>query len=429
MSHSAKGPVLVGLVMVAALLLGLGGWGALAPIAGAVVASGRVEVESQRQIIQHLDGGVVEALFVKEGDVVQAGQPLLQFDGASLRSELAMAEAQYTEVLARSGRLEAERDGLASVAFRPELTARGAQDATVAALMQGQRSLFAARAETLQGQREQLGERIAQIESQLLGLDAQVAALARQQVLIGQEVAGKRSLLDRGLAQASAVMALDREAARLEGERGALIAQAAEARGRIVETRLEILSLDAQRREEATTELRDLGVQELQLAEKRAALTERIARLALKAPVGGVVYGLAVPGPQAVVRAAETVGYVVPLDRPLVVAARIAPRDIDTVHPAQEAKLRFTSFSSRTTPELRGHVTLVSADAFEDAQTGQGYFRAEVAIDPDELRRLGDVQVLPGMQVEVMLSTGSRTALSYLLKPVSDYFSRAFRES
>ncbi|MFT3688403.1 HlyD family type I secretion periplasmic adaptor subunit [Paenirhodobacter sp.] len=429
MSHSAKTPLIAGAVMLAVLVGGLGGWGAFASIAGAVVGSGKVEVKSQRQVIQHADGGTVERVLVKEGDTVAEGQVLLRLDGTRLRAERAMADAQYYEILARRGRLEAERDGRDAVTFRPELRDRAGADPAVAELMRGQAGLFIARAETLAGQREQLTERIAQIESQLAGHDAQIAALERQEGLIARELADKRSLLDRGLMQAATVMALEREAARLAGERGGLIAAAAQARGRIVETRLEILNLAAKRREDATAELRDLGVQEMQLAEQRAALAEQIARLDLRAPVAGVVYGLQVAGAHAVLRAADTVGYVVPQDQPLVVAVRISPNDIDNLHPAQVAKLRFTAFSARTTPEVTGHVTLVSADAFEDRQTGQSYFRAEVALDPGELARLGDVTVLPGMPVEVMLMTGARPAVSYLLKPVTDYFARAFRES
>ncbi|HEY0214254.1 MAG TPA: HlyD family type I secretion periplasmic adaptor subunit [Paenirhodobacter sp.] len=428
MKYGAKTPVLAGLAMLAVLVFGLGGWGAFASIMGAVVASGKVEVQNQRQIVQHPDGGVVEQVLVKEGDAVTQGQTLLLLDGDQLRAELAMAEAQYYEILARSGRLEAERDGT-TITFRPELTARAAQDAPVAALMHGQEGLFTARAETLTGQREQLGERVTQIQAQIAGLDGQVVALERQSGLIAREVADKRTLLDRGLVQASTVMALDREAARLEGERGSLIASAAEARGRIVETRLEVLNLDSQRREDATTELRDLGLQEMQLFEKRAVLRDQISRLQVRAPVAGLVHGLQVAGPQAVLRAADTVAYIVPQDRPLIVVARVLPTDIDNVHPGQAAVLRFTAFSSRTTPELTGHVTLVSADSFEDSETGQSYFRAEVTIDADEMRRLGAVQVLPGMPVEVLLTTGARPAMTYLLKPVTDYFARAFRET
>lgn len=429
MNRSARAPILAGMAMLLVLVAGLGGWGAFASIMGAVVTSGKVEVQSRRQIIQHADGGVVEQMLIKEGDVVTEGQPLLRLDGTKLRAELAMADAQYFEVLARSGRLEAERDGRTEISFRPDLLARAQGDAAVAALQEGQQGLFVARAATLAGQREQLAERVAQIESQLSGYAAQIAAFERQSALIAQELGDKRSLFERGLAQASAVMALDREAARLEGERGELVAATAEARGRIVETRLETLNLDAQRREEATSELRDLGVQEMQLAEKRAALVEQIARLEVRAPVGGGVYGLQVSGAHAVLRAADTVGHIVPRDQPLIIAARISPTDIDNVYPGQPAALRFTAFSSRTTPELTGHVTLVSADAFDDQQTGQSYFRAEIALDPGQIERLGEVQVIPGMPVEAMLSTGARPAISYLMKPVTDYFARAFRES
>lgn len=428
MKHSAKTPILGGLAMLAVLVFGFGGWGAFASIMGAVVASGKVEVQDQRRIVQHPDGGVVERVLVREGDQLTAGQPILLLDGDKLRAELTMAEAQYYEILARSGRLEAERDGTA-IAFRPELTERAAVVASVAALMRGQEGLFTARAATLAGQREQLQERIIQVESQITGLDAQIAALERQSALIAQEVSDKRRLLDLGLVPSSTVMALDREGARLDGERGSLIAAQAEARGKIVETRLEILSLDSQRREDATTELRDLGLQELQLAEQRAVLRDQISRLEVRAPVAGLVHGLQVAGPQAVLRAADTVAYIVPQDRPLIVAARVSPNDVDNVHSGQAATLRFTAFSSRTTPELTGRVTLVSADSFEDEESRQSYFRAEVTIDPEEMYKLGAVQVLPGMPVEVMLTTGARPAMTYLLKPVTDYFARAFRET
>ncbi|MFC3061403.1 HlyD family type I secretion periplasmic adaptor subunit [Paenirhodobacter populi] len=428
MTHSAKTPIIAGFMTLAVLVFGFGGWGAFASIMGAVIATGRVEVQDQRRIVQHPDGGVVDRVLVREGDAVTAGQVMLVLDGDRLRAELAMAEAQYYEILARSGRLEAERDGSA-ITFRPELTERAARDAPVAALMRGQEGLFTARAATLAGQRAQLGERITQIESQITGLDAQIAALERQSALIAQEVSDKRRLLDLGLVPSATVMALDREAARLDGERGSLIAAQAEARGRIVETRLEILALDSRRREDATKELRDLGLQELQLTEQRTVLREQISRLEVRAPVAGLVHGLQVAGPRAVLRAADTVAYVVPQDRPLIVAARVSPGDVDNVHPGQAATLRFTAFSSRTTPELTGRVTLVSADSFEDAETRQSYFRAEVTIDPEEMRKLGAAQVLPGMPVEVMLTTGARPAMTYLLKPVTDYFARAFRET
>ncbi|RWR04519.1 HlyD family type I secretion periplasmic adaptor subunit [Paenirhodobacter populi] len=428
MTHSAKTPIIAGLMTLAVLVFGFGGWGAFASIMGAVIATGRVEVQDQRRIVQHPDGGVVDRVLVREGDAVTAGQVMLVLDGDRLRAELAMAEAQYYEILARSGRLEAERDGSA-ITFRPELTERAARDAPVAALMRGQEGLFTARAATLAGQRAQLGERITQVESQITGLDAQIAALERQSALIAQEVSDKRRLLDLGLVPSATVMALDREAARLDGERGSLIAAQAEAHGRIVETRLEILALDSRRREDATKELRDLGLQELQLTEQRTVLREQISRLEVRAPVAGLVHGLQVAGPRAVLRAADTVAYVVPQDRPLIVAARVSPGDVDNVHPGQAATLRFTAFSSRTTPELTGRVTLVSADSFEDAETRQSYFRAEVTIDPEEMRKLGAAQVLPGMPVEVMLTTGARPAMTYLLKPVTDYFARAFRET
>lgn len=428
MTPSARTPILAGLLTLAWLVVGLGGWGALASISGAVLAPGRIEVLGHRQLIQHPDGGVIDVVLVKEGEIVARGQPILRLDGTRPRAELAMTDTQYFEILARIGRLEAERDGAPQIQFHPDLLARAARDGPVAAQVQGQRTLFSARTATLAGKRQQLAERILQIESQLSGLKAQILALEQQGALIAQELTSKRRLLDQGLAQAPAVMALEREAARLKGQGGELVAATAQARGRITETRLEILDLEAGRREAAVTELRDLGVQVLQLAERRGVLADQIARLTVTAPVAGVIYGLKAMGAQSVLRPADVIAQILPEDQPLIAAVNISPNDIDALHLGQIARLRLTAFSARTTPELRGEVTQVSADALEDTRTGQGYFRVEIALAKDPPALPGGGRLVPGMPVEAMVTTAPRPAISYLLKPVTDYLTRAFRE-
>lgn len=422
------GPVALGFGSLALLVLVFGSWAIMTQIAGAVIAGGKVEVSSRQQVVQHPDGGVVEKIHVAEGDKVAAGDLLLTLDGTFLRSELSIVEGQFFELLARSGRLEAERDESTEIVFPEELTARASTDPTTQTLIQGQRRLFEARAATLRQNRAQLTERKAQITSQIGGIGAQLEALDEQLDLIRRELADQNSLLERGLTQASRVLALQREAAQLQGQIGSLRASRAEAEGKITETDIEILRLGSTRQEEAVTELRDLGYRELELAERRRSLSEQINRLELRAPVSGIVHGLQVTTPRAVVRAAEPVAHLVPQDLPFVITALIRPTDINHIHPGREAALRFPAFNSRTTPELIGHIQRVSADTFEDEQSGTSYYRAEITLDEGQAELLGGDGLLPGMPVEAMISTSARTPMSYLVKPLADYFMKAFRE-
>jgi HlyD family secretion protein len=426
---SIRRPVILGLLALLALVAGFGLWATLTHLSGAIVAQGRIEVERDRQIVQHPDGGVVSEILVTEGATVTAGQPLLRLDGAALRSELTIVEGQLSELTGRSARLIAERDGNDRLTYPDEILALAETSPEVAAQLDGQRRLFDARAATLAEQRELLSRRIDQIKAQSNGIAAQSTALAKQLDLIEQELTSQQTLLAKGLTQAGAVLALQREQARLEGQIGELAAELARTEGQVTEIEIEISSLETRRREEATTELRQIGPMVLELAERRRALAERIDRLDIRAPVAGIVLGLQVTTPRAVLRPADPVLYVIPQDRPLVITARIAPIQIDEVSVGQTAELVFSAFSSRETPHLTGRVTLVSPDALPDAQTGATYYTAEIELADGERARLGDRTLVPGMPVEVFLQTGRRTPLAYLVKPFMDYFSRAFRES
>ena len=426
---SIRGPVILGLAAALALVLGFGLWATLSHISGAIVAQGQIEVERDRQVVQHPDGGVVAEILVSEGARVEAGQTLLRLDGAALRSELTIVEGQLSELAGRAARLAAERDGLPSLEFPADMLILAQTSEEVAAQLDGQTRLFEARAATLAEQRALLARRIDQITAQSNGISAQGAALTRQLGLIEPELASQQSLLDKGLAQAGAVLALQREQARLEGQIGELQAELARTEGQVTEIEIEMSSLDTTRREEATTELRQVGSMALELAERRRALLERIDRLELRSPVAGRVLGLQVTTPQAVLRPAEPVLYVIPQDRPLVITARIAPIHIDEVSVGQAAELVFPAFSARDTPHLTGRVTLVSADALNDPQSGASYYIAELELAEGERARLGDRVLVPGMPVEVFLQTGRRTPLAYLVKPFTDYFAHAFRES
>jgi HlyD family secretion protein len=386
-------------------------------------------VSQNRQVVQHPDGGVVAEIAVKEAQPVKAGDLLIRLDGALVKSELAIVEGQLFEVMARSARLEAERNDASAPEFSGELAVLAQTRPEVADLIEGQRSLFTARRESVLKQSEQLQKRAAQIGSQIEGVDAQVAALSQQLDLIEQELTDQRTLLERGLAQSSRVLALEREASRLQGSVGELQASRAQAEGRATEVELEVLRLAAVRREEANTQLRDIGARVLELAERRRSLTEQIARLEIRAPVSGTVLGLVVSTPQSVIRPAEPLLYLIPQDRPLIITAQVQTIDVDQVFVGQKVRLMFPAFSARTTPELNGHVVTVSADVLVDERAQMAYYKAEIALDPGEIDRLEGLTLIPGMPVETFIQTGARSPMAYLLKPFTDYFAAAFRES
>jgi HlyD family secretion protein len=426
---SARKPLLIGYITLALLVGGFGGWSVLAKIDGAIIASGQIEVDQDRQIVQHPDGGVVAEIAVKEAQPVKAGDLLIRLDGALLTPELAIVEGQLFEAMARRDRLEAERDDRPDVSFAQDLRDLAKTRPDVVEQMAGQRSLFFARKETLARQTEQLAKRTTQITAQIEGVAAQTLAVTRQRALILKELTDQQSLLDRGLAQASRVSALQREDANLQGNMGELASAHAQAEGRATEIDLEVLRLAALRREEASSQLRDLGPQLLELAERRRALVERIARLDIRAPMAGIVLGLQVTTPRSVLRAADPVLYIIPQDRPLVVSVRVQPINIDEIHPGQQVRLVFPAFSARSMPEIFGHITTVSADALTDQRSQIAYFRAEILLNDGELAKLTQQTLLPGMPVEAFIETGARSPISYLLKPFTDYFSKAMRES
>ena len=435
MNDDSKGfplrtPMTFGLAALLILVVGFGTWAATTEISGAIIAGGQIQVDQNRQVVQHADGGIVEEILVEEGDTVEAGEVMIRLDPTLLRSELTIVEGQYFELLARRSRLEAERDGSEEIVFPEILLTHAETDDEVAELISGQRNLFFARRASMDREVEQLNKRSDQIGNQIEGVEAQVEALAAQLSFVDEELESQRSLLARGLAQASRVLSLQREAARLAGERGELVSTMAQAEGEITEIEIEIIKLDTARREEAITTLRDMQYRSRELAEQRLALLEQLKRLEITAPVAGVVYGMTVFAPRSVIRAADPVLYLVPQDRPLVIAAQIEPIHIDQTHVGQEVTLRFSALDQRTTPELFGTVTQISADAFTNEETSVSYYRAEIILNEGEAEKLPEGSTLiPGMPVEAFLRTADRTPLAYLVKPFTDYFSKAFRES
>ena len=426
---SARTPLILGFLAILILVGGFGTWSVVANISGAVIAEGQIEVDQNRQVVQHPDGGVIAEINVQEGDLVNTGDILLRLDDTNLTSELVVIEGQLYEMIARRGRLQAERDDTSDITFDSQLTAAAATSKSVENLMQGQQRLFVARLASLEQEVSQMQKRRSQIADQIIGIDAQQSAMGTQLELIRQELVNQQSLLDRGLAQVSRVLNLQREEARLRGTVGELAASKAQAEGRITEINIEVLKFGTKRREEAITRLRDLQYRELELQEQHRALTQKLSRLDIRAPLSGIVYGMRFFAPRSVIKPADPVLYLVPQDRALVIAAKIQPTNIDQVFIGQEVTLRFPSFDSRDTPELKGRVMKISADTFTDERSQISYYRSEIALLDGEISKLPkDSTLIPGMPVQAFIRTNDRTPLAYLVKPFSDYFAKAFRE-
>lgn len=427
---SARGYITGGMIALGGLVGGLGGWSAFASISGAVIASGQIQVETQQQVVQHLDGGVVGEIYVRDGDTVEAGDIMLRLDDSLLTAELSIIESQLFEIIARRGRLTAEANSETEITFDAELLEEAATRPDIAELVEGQERLFVARAETFRRETEQLRERQLQVEQEIAGSEAQQAALTTQRELISREAAGQRKLYKDGLAPLGRLLALEREAARLEGSVGELTSGIARAKGQIAELEIQIVSIGSRAREEAITTMRDLQYREAELRERRATTKQTLSRLDVRAPRSGRVHGMTVHTVNGVVTPAEPIGFVIPSDVDLLIEAQLESISIDQVYPGQNVVLRFSAFNMRSTPEFDGHIKQVSADVFLDERTGISTYKLEIALNEGELDRLHDLQLelLPGMPVETYIQTDERTPISYLTKPLADYFNKALRE-
>ncbi len=421
-------PLTAGILALIALVGGLGVWSVRAELSGAVVAPGQVKVETNRQAVQHPEGGVVETVLVKESDRVEQGDILIQLDGSRQKSELSIVEAQLRELSARKSRLQAERDSAQSISFDPVLLQEAETQPEIKKLLQGERTLFQSRNDSLQQEVSLLKEQNQQIEDRIAGLMAQLDALNEQAALVQEDLDSELQLLDKNLTRASRVSELKRELARLEGQIGRLEAEAAELRGQKTSNGIALLQLTTQRRENAVTRLRDLEFREIELSERRLSLRDTISKLDIRAPVDGIVYGLQVFGTQSVVQPAQPLMYIIPQDQPLVVSARVDTIHIDEVFAGQEASLQFSAFDQRDVPELKGAVRSLSADVLRDEATGQAYYSVEIVPDSTQISKLEDQTLLPGMPVQCFIQTGARSPLAYLVEPMARFFHRAFRE-
>ncbi len=412
----------------AVLLCGAAIAGATVELSGAIVAAGSLVVESSVKKVQHPTGGVVSELFVQDGSRVRAGDLLLRLDATSAKANLDAVTKTIWELWARRARLEAERDGLDDVAVSSELGDAARQDPDIARIVSGEARLFGLRRDALSGQKAQLRERIVQLREEIKGLQEQGAAKAQELELVAKEYAGVRELWDKKLIQITRVTALEREQARLSGERGQLVAAEAQARGKISETELQIIQLDQNMRSEVAKELAEIRAKLSTLVEQKVTAEDQLRRIDIRAPQAGIVHELAVHTHGGVVTEGEQLMLIVPQGDALVVEVRIAPQDIDQVRIGQPAALRFTSFNQRSTPELDGEVVRISADVTEDKRTGMSFFLVRIALPSQEVKKLGEARLVPGMPVSAFIRTSDRTILSYLLKPLRDQAQLAFRE-
>ncbi|MGA2312628.1 MAG: HlyD family type I secretion periplasmic adaptor subunit [Xanthobacteraceae bacterium] len=425
---SIRRHVIVGCALVAFLAVGLGGWASTAEISGAIIAQGSLVVDSNVKKVQHPSGGVVGEVRVRDGDRVKAGDILIRLDETVTRANLAIVTKGLTEFYARKARLAAERDGADTVPVPKEL-AGAIDDPIVKEALASERKLFDLRRTARHGQKDQLHQRIQQLREQISGLTAQQDAKTKEMALIEKELGGVRDLWAKNLVPLNRLTSLQREEARLEGERGQLIAAAAEAKGKTAETELQILQLDQDLSSEVAKELRETDSKIGEYVERKVTAEDQLKRTEIRAPLAGVVFQSTANTVGGVITAGgDPIMLIVPEADTLLVEAKVEPRDIDQVQFGQPVVLRFSAFNMRTTPELNGTVARIAADTTNDPRTGQSYYIVRIAMTADEVGRLGDVKLTPGMPAEAFIQTGERTMLSYLVKPLHDQLMRSFRE-
>ncbi len=418
--------LVIGWGIVALVFGGLIAWSVFAPFEGAVLAPGQVAVQSNQQSVQHLEGGIVRDIFVREGDEVAAGERLISLERAATDSSLQSLEARLVGLLQTEARLVAERDGAARPLLRPGFEDIASRS-DVREGLASQQALIEARLDNRGTQARILRQRIEQLNTRIDGMTSEITSKDDQIALVQDEIQRFETLMERGQTVITRVLALKRDRSRLQGERDALTSDIAATRVQIGEARSEIARLEQDYREGVLTELRDIQSEIGELSEQRNGLLDRSGRLDITAPRAGRVIGIRAHTIGGVINPSEPIMYIVPEDDRLVARVRINPADIDKITPGQPATLRFSAFSQRDTPNFIGSVTTVSADALVDEATGLSYYQATVAL-PDAALNDADFRLVPGMPVEVMLRTESRSVLSYLVKPLTDSLSRTFRE-
>ena len=426
-SRSIRLHLIIGLAVVVILAGGLGGWASTAEISGALIAPGQIVVESNVKKVQHPTGGVVGEVLARDGDIVKSGDILVRLDDTVTKASLAIVTKNLDAQWARAARLEAEQRGLDKINFPPQLTSR-LSEPDVKNLILSETKLFEVRVNGRTGQKAQLRERITQLNEEIAGLAAQEKAKDQEIALVEKELAGVRDLYDKHLVQISRLTTLERDAARLNGERAQYIASRAQAKGKITETELQIIQVDKDMVSEVSKDLRETNDKIGEFVERKVTAEDQLRRIDIRAPQDGMVLQSTVHTVGGVITAGDAVMMIVPQADDLQVEAKVNPQDIDKLQIGQKTLLRLSAFNQRTTPELNGVVSRVSPDVTTDQRTGQSYYTIRVTMPPQEVARLGEAKLIPGMPVEAFVQTGDRTLISYLMKPLSDQLMRAFRE-
>ena len=426
-NQSIQRDIRFGFVVLAFLVGVLGSWAVFAELSGAVVAQGILVVDSNIKKVQHPNGGIVDTILVRDGMRVRGDDILIRLDSTLTRANLAILVKNHDELLAGQSRLEAERDGTNDIEFSSRLLERK-NDSEVARIVEGEKRLFELRKEARNGQKSQLNERILQFEQEIGGLSGQALAKKREIELILVELEIVRGLHKLNHIPISRLTALEREAVRLEGERNQLVAAVAQTNGKIAEIKLQIIQIDQDLRSEVARELREIQAKLAEVVERLEAAADQMRRIDIRAPQSGTVHQLSVHTKGAVIAAGELLMYLVPDSDELTVEVRGAPRDIDQVFLGQEAKVRIGAFNQRTTPELNGIVNRISADINQDQTTGQSFYLVRIGLPASEVLKLKELRLVPGMPIEAFIRTDDRTVLSFLVKPLQEQISRAFRE-
>jgi HlyD family secretion protein len=419
--------LIIGLSVVIVLAGGLGGWASTAEISGALIAPGAIVVESNVKKVQHPTGGVVGELLARDGDIVKAGDVVVRLDDTVTKANLAIVTKNLNGLWARAARLEAEQQGLDKVVFPPMLLDH-ADDPDVKNIIANETKLFEVRTNGRVGQKAQLRERVTQLNEEIAGLVAQETAKDQEIALVEKELVGVRTLYDQHLVQMTRLTTLERDGARLAGERAQYVASKAQAKGKITETELQIIQVDKDMVSDVSKDLRETNDKIGEYVERKVTAEDQLRRTDIRAPQDGMVEQSTVHTVGGVITAGDAIMLIVPQADDLQVEAKVNPQDIDKLQIGQKTLLRLSAFNQRTTPELNGVVTRVSPDVTTDQRTGQSYYTIRVSMPPEEIARLGDSKLIPGMPVEAFVQTGDRTMLSYLIKPLRDQLMRAFRE-
>ncbi len=422
--NSLRTHMLVGTVILGVLIGGIGSWAMFTEISGAVVASGNVVVETNTRQVQHQEGGIVKSIYVKNGDVIEAGDLLIQLDDTITNANLSVIVKQLIDLYAQEARLKAEQGREDEIVFAANDFGEDEQRD----IRESQIKLFEARKNSLDGKRQQLREQIIQFESKIVGLEAQRQAKLSETKIVETELANLDNLLDQQLVSASRVTVLNRDIVTLNGEIGGFTSEIAQTKEAISERNIQILQLDEEFLASVLEEIQDVRSQIGNLEEQKIAAEDELRRIDIIAPLDGFVHNLAVTTIGGVLGPREVAMSIVPKNDLLVVEAQVQPINIDQISPAQNARIRLPSFDQRTTPELSAKVETISADLLRDDATGAQFYKVRLKISEDELTKLEGKSLVPGMPVETFIQTDERTVMSYLLKPIRDQISHAMRE-